>query len=212
MSEDKAPATPAVVVVWGDSIAASGWPAIAERSHNVALNRGRPIQVINVGVGGMPAARARVQFDDVVRPHQPVIVIIQFGFNDLRYDGSRGPLPISTVDEFTEHIAGMVKQCQDELNATVLVFGNHTPTRPQTLGTGETLMQLSATYNHASRVAAERHGAAYLDMAAATQSCGARPLDITNEDGVHLSEYGKHTYGAAAASAIAAVLYKQESQ
>ena len=46
------------------------------------------------------AAQAREEFAASVLLHRPDVVIIQFGLNDLRFDGSRGHLPISTPEEF----------------------------------------------------------------------------------------------------------------
>ncbi len=74
-------------MVWGDSIAASGWPQQVEFIYNVALNTGRAVRVINSGVGGKPASHARNEFDTKVAQHKPEVVFIQFGFNDMRYDG-----------------------------------------------------------------------------------------------------------------------------
>ena len=47
------------VVVWGDSIAAGGWPQAMEFIFNVVCNTGTSIRVVNSGQGGNPAAQAR---------------------------------------------------------------------------------------------------------------------------------------------------------
>jgi lysophospholipase L1-like esterase len=96
------------VVVWGDSIAASGWPQLMEHTFNSCCNTGVSIRVVNSGKGGNPAARAVREFNASVLAHRPAVVFIQFGFNDQRFDGSRGTRPISTPTEFRSHLAEMI--------------------------------------------------------------------------------------------------------
>lgn len=194
------------IVVWGDSIAASGWPELVERTFNVALNTGRPIKVTNKGVGGMSAAAARSQFDQAIAPHAPDLVIIQFGLNDQRHDGSRGALPLSTVDEFEEHLTEMVRACRDEIKAKVVVLGNHKTRRLHGMPTGLTYDETRARYSEAAKRAAKNMNVRYRDMAAAFEEAGEPHTAIVSEDGVHLSPFGLQAYAAVVADEVMRVI------
>lgn len=209
MSNKLDPAAPAptpspfVVVVWGDSIAAAGWPDRTEFVHNVVLNAGRSIKVINMGVGGMPACTAKKDFEERVARHKPNLVIIQFGFNDQRSTGSRPDgLPLSTPEEFNGHMQGMIKRCKEELGARVVVFGNHRPRSVLRMLNGLTYPQTADLYREESRKAAAAQGVRYVDMSVETTAGGLPWTEVVNEDGVHLSAAGLNTYAGVAASVI----------
>ncbi len=196
----EAPA-PFIVVVWGDSIAAAGWPDRSEFVHNVCQNAGRAVKVINMGVGGMPAATAKTQFEERVARHEPDLVIIQFGFNDLRSDGRRANgLPLSTPEEFNGHLQEMIKRCKDELSARVVVFGNHRPKSILRLLSGLTYPQTTALYREESKKAAAAQGVRYVDMSVETIAGGLEWTEVVNEDGVHLSQAGINTYAGIASN------------
>ncbi|MCE9589283.1 MAG: SGNH/GDSL hydrolase family protein [Planctomycetes bacterium] len=196
------PNEPWVVVVWGDSIAASGWPQQVEFSHNVAQNTGQTIRMVNSGIGGMPAAKAREQFDEKVAAHKPNVVIIQFGFNDMRHDGSRGALPLSTPDEFQAHLEHMATRCMKELNAKVLVYGNHRANRITILPTGLAYDQARAVYTDRAEAAARNAGAVFLDMAKVFQLGETPWTALVNDDGVHLTGAGQTAYVSVTSTAI----------
>lgn len=202
--DPKAPAPvadPFIVVVWGDSIAAAGWPDRSEFVHNVCVNAGRPVKVINMGVGGMPAATAKTQFQERVARHEPDLVLIQFGFNDLRSDGKRpNGLPLSTLEEFNAHIQEMVKRCREELHARVVVLGNHRPRSVLRLLSGLSYSDTAALYREESRKAAHAQGVRYIDMSVETIAGGLPWTDVVNEDGVHLSPAGINTYAGIASN------------
>lgn len=193
---------PFVVVVWGDSIAAQKWPEQAEHLHNVALNTGRAIQVVNKGVGGMPAAVARGQFDTAVRPHRPHLIIIQFGFNDLRHDGTRGALPLSTPEEFEDHLTAMTAAGRDQAGAQMLLYGNHRARSLVTLPTGRGYDETRALYNGCVKRVAARMGVRFRDMAETFERAGVPYTEVVCEDGVHLSPFGVQAYAAVAAGDI----------
>lgn len=197
---------PCTVLVWGDSIAASGWPQQTEFIHNVVLNTGRPIRVVNKGVGGLPAAAACRQFNDTVLPERPAIVILQFGFNDLRHDGSRGDLPISTPDEFEAHLMAMVRMCREQAGAEVIVFGNHRARTLLIMPSGRGYDETRAQYNSVAERVAKRMGVRYCDMAAVLSAAGLRTEEIVCEDGVHLTPVGIRAYAQIAANEIVRVL------
>jgi len=196
------PSEPCVVVVWGDSIAASGWPQQMEFTYNVALNTGRSIRVINSGVGGKPASHARDEFDAKVAQHKPEVVFIQFGFNDMRYDGSRGALPLSTPEEFEGHMTHMVKRCKEELGAKVIVFGNHRVNRCTVLPSGLRYEQARAEYNVRARAAARASGAPWIDMSQVLALEETHWTTLVSDDGVHLSGAGLKAYASAGATAV----------
>ncbi|HVF10719.1 MAG TPA: SGNH/GDSL hydrolase family protein [Abditibacteriaceae bacterium] len=204
-----APATvkPLTVVVWGDSIAAGSgalqWPAIAERMCNLTLNTGRPVRVINAGISGLPAATARTQFAQKIMANAPDVVIIQFGFNDLRYDGSRGNAPISTLAEFEAHLTDMVARCRDEAHARVIVFGNHRTRVNLVLPSGRTYDEARADYALIAQKVAARAKVSYHDLAQELKVEGTMWTDFLADDGVHLSPLGFNAYGRFAANVIA---------
>jgi lysophospholipase L1-like esterase len=194
------------VVVWGDSIPASGpnsWPEVAEFVHNNIINSGRSIKVINSSVGGKPAARAKHEFEERVAQYQPDLVFIQFGFNDMRYDGKRGNKPISTVPEFGEHMREMIQDCQ-ELGAKVIVFGNHRPATVLTMPDGKAHAEKIMEYNEAAQQVALACKTTYYDMSK-LEIPGGTWRDLVCDDCVHLSEFGRNVYGQFAASKIQAL-------
>lgn len=197
---------PCTVLVWGDSIAASGWPQQTEFIYNVVQNTGRSIRVVNKGVGGLPAATACGQFNSTVLPERPDIVIIQFGFNDLRYDGSRGGLPISTPDEFGAHLADMIRMCRERAGAHVIVFGNHRARSLLILPSGIGYDKTRAQYNAVAQGVAKSAGVRFCDMAEMFAVAGLCTEDIVNEDGVHLSAQGLRAYAQIAANEIMRIL------
>lgn len=182
------------IVVWGDSIAGTlpkPWPELMEFMFNACLNTGRLVKVINSGICGMPASRAKKQFHESVAVHAPDMVLIQFGFNDLRYDGSRGNKPLSTPAEFRQHIADMINDCR-KVNAAVLVVGNHRPFSFAVMPDGVTYGETAALYNRMAREAAEENSADFIDMS--ELDIGGMHFRELVADGVHLSEMGKRLY------------------
>ncbi len=196
---------PYTVVVWGDSIAASGWPQKTEFILNVALNLGRTVRVVNEGVGGMPAAKARHLFEEKIRPHAPDLVIVQFGFNDARYDGSRDRLPISTLPEFRDHLAAMIGACR-QVGAEVLVFGNHPARRIHRMPDGRPAADVYAEYARMAGTTARERGVRFFSLADGFAAVGWAADDFLSEDGVHLSPRGLEGYAQMAADQIQSVM------
>jgi lysophospholipase L1-like esterase len=191
------------VIVWGDSIPASGpdsWPEAAEFVYNNLTNTGRPVKVINSSVGGKPAARARDEFEERVAKYNPDLVFIQFGFNDMRYDGKRGNKPISTIPEFSDHLRAMIEDCR-EIGAKVIVIGNHRPATVLTMPDGKTHAEKTREYNEAARQTAFASKAVYFDISE-QEVPGNSYRELVCEDCVHLSEFGRHIYGQFAANLI----------
>lgn len=201
---------PFVVVVWSDSIGAGDqqhqWPALVETFCNVALNTGRIVKVLNESAGGMPAARARHEFESRVLRHSPDLVVIQFGFNDLRHDGSRGAQPISTPEEFGEHVTDMILKCRERTGSRVVIFGNHRARSALVMPGGLTYDETRARYNAAARQAAEAAGVPFYDMAVELKAPEADWKDFVCADGVHLSPLGCHAYAWFAASLVSRLM------
>lgn len=194
--------TPVTVVVWGDSIAASGWPQLLEFAFNVCSNTGTPIRVVNSGRGGNPAARARHEFLQSVLIHRPHVVFIQFGFNDQRFDGSRGARPISTPAEFARHLAEMIRLCREEAGAEVIVLGNHRTLVTMNLPSGLGYDDAAAVYRQRASAVAAAAGVRFVDMSAALAHPDIPYTRLLADDGVHLSEMGKTHYARLAANEL----------
>lgn len=197
---------PYTVVVWGDSIAAGtgemNWPELCQGFLNVVINTGRPAKVINAGVCGKPATYARQEFSERIAPHAPDLVIIQFGFNDIRHDGTRGELPLGTPDEFAESLQDMIQSCREEASAQVVVLGNHRPHANLTMPTGLSYDEARVKYNEIAHAIAERSGAAYYDMSQVVSASDFCYKEIVCEDGVHLSKIGFHFYAGFVAGVV----------
>jgi len=203
--------TPLTVVVWGDSIAAGSaelqWPALAERTCNLVLNTGQTVRVVNEGVGGKPASHARHEFEERVLAHKPALVFIQFGFNDLRYDGSRGDKPLSTPAEFEEHLRDMVRSCRELAGAKVVLFGNHRTQLNLTMPGGKSYDEMRVEYDVVVRRVAANLQVPYYDLSEELKVPGASWTELLADDGVHLSPLGYHAYGRFAAGVIRGELF-----
>jgi lysophospholipase L1-like esterase len=196
-----------VVVVWGNSIPAGNgdlarsWPMRAETIFNVAVNTGRSIKVYNEGVCGMSAARGCQEFETRVQKHHPDLSIIQFGFNDLRYDGSRGNLPLSTLEEFEKHLERMVCDCREQANTKVVLFGNHRSRSFLEMPTGLSYDATRIRYNQVASAVAEKMKVQYIDMSEALTPIESWK-DYICEDSVHLSQIGTSAYACVTVNVI----------
>ncbi len=193
---------PFVVLVWGDSIAASGWPALAERYFNVVLNTGRPIRVINKGVPGLCTTGARQLFEKSVMSEKADLVIMQFGLNDARHAGVRGPLPLATPEEFERNLFAMIRAVRARMKARVVLFGNHATRSFLKLPTGLPYDKARACYNAASRRVGLRERVPYHDMSKVLAAFGLGTHEVVSDDGVHLSPLGQRAYAQFAANLI----------
>jgi len=184
------------IVVWGDSIAAQGeltWPTMMQLYFDVAVHPNCRVEVINEASCGMPAATAVGQYEDRIAIHQADFVVIQFGFNDLRYDGSRPGLPISTEDEFYSHLSLMLEKCHAS-NAKVLFVANHQPFSVVKMPNGISYCQTVEAYNAKMEELASVSHISYLDMSKELASAGLNKRECVVADGVHLSETGIYAY------------------
>lgn len=134
--------------------------------------------------------------------NHPDLVLIQFGFNDIRYDGSRVDKPISTVQEFESHVSEMIALCRNEAKAAVVVLGNHRTRMNLILPSGLQYDKARIEYNRASRRAARKAGVPFHDMSEELMVPETRWSEYVCEDGVHLSPLGYHAYGRRVANII----------
>lgn len=200
------------VVIWGDSICCtppgSCWGDILQGIFTASYNPGCTLNVVNSGVGGMPARVAVTQFQEKVAAFEPDLVIICFGMNDMRYTGSRPGLPISTPDEFEGFMDTMIRQCRG-IGAEVLVLGYHLPDTFGTLPGGKTRAELTKIYNTSSKKVAGKNQADFIDISQVDLH-GAHPRDTVVGDGVHLNDYGARVYYGTVASWLAAYCMKHD--
>lgn len=82
------------IVCFGDSVT-EGVPQVHEEDTFVSLVERRldrraaqiePVVCVNSGVGGENTAEGLARIDEAVLDHQPNLVIIEFGLNDIRYE------------------------------------------------------------------------------------------------------------------------------
>lgn len=186
------------VVVWGDSIAANNnqpnaWPTICQQLLQVVAYPGVPIAIHNEGVCGKPASQAVTEFSTRIQPHAPDLVIIQFGFNDLRYDNVHAGQPLSTLEAFEAHLTTMTRQCREETHAKVILVANHRPRRYITMPNGMTYGQTLLAYNNVTQCVAEAEGTCFCNIIESL-SPHYDWKELVCNDGVHLSPIGNTAY------------------
>lgn len=95
------PAGPCRVVALGDSWTAGDTATTPEReSYLEELARQRPeLLITNAGVGGNTVTQLRARFETDVAPHNPAVVIIQVGTNDV-YSPSSSVFDPNALDNF----------------------------------------------------------------------------------------------------------------
>lgn len=205
---------PFTVVVWGDSIAAGNdemnWPDIAQSCLDAVINTGQPVKIINAAICGMPASKACSEFSERIAPHNPNLVFIQFGFNDIRHDGSRGELPLTTPDEFADCLRTMIQNCRQKLSAEVCLLGNHKPHVNLLMPTGLTYDESRIKYNKIAQAIAEETGMTYHDISQVIEKSDFSYKEIVCNDGVHLSKRGYNFYGRFIAEIIRSFLTDQK--
>lgn len=112
----------ATVLVMGDSISAAfgletqqGWVALLS---NKLTTKSTEFKVVNASVSGETTAGGLARFPDLLRKHQPQIVIIELGGND----GLRG----LSLEYMAHNLTTMLQQAQEQ-DATVLLLGMRLP-------------------------------------------------------------------------------------
>ena len=104
-----APSLDAQVVCFGDSITKRGYPEI--------LGQLLGVETINAGVAGNNTSQAlrRTQLDVFI--HNPEVVVIFFGTNDLRVDSERVYV---AVPQYITNLETIIAECQSQGARVVL--------------------------------------------------------------------------------------------
>lgn len=112
------------IVCFGDSVTQGlpsvpvedTFPALLERRLNFNIGDDEePITVINAGVGGHTSAEGLARFEDDVVAHQPFLVPVEFGLNDIRPE----PGKLLQLDEFEGKLHEIYHRCT-QLGAKVI--------------------------------------------------------------------------------------------
>jgi len=82
------------IVCFGDSVTQGvphvaledTFPRILERRLNARRGELERLHCVNSGVGGENTAEGLARFDAAVARHEPLLVIVEFGLNDIRYE------------------------------------------------------------------------------------------------------------------------------
>jgi lysophospholipase L1-like esterase len=91
------------VVCFGDSITKRGYDAIISKTWDV--------DTVMAGVAGNSTAQALRRMSQDVLEHNPDIVVILFGTNDLRVDA---PKVYVTVDDYKKNLETMIDACTQQ--------------------------------------------------------------------------------------------------
>ncbi len=207
------------IVCFGDSVT-QGTPHVPiedafasllqRRLSRIAQPHGMTASVINSGHGGETSAEGLARFDSDVEAHDPHIVTVEFGLNDIRWEEHKK----TTEEQFAENLRKIHRRCSD-LGARV-IFMTPNPVINRLHRSWETdhyadyggCNQKVAAYAEVVReVAAEMDVAlcdinrSFIDLALSHQFDGAcldyRDLMVLSgylrrEDGVHPTVHGQH--------------------
>ncbi|MFV0443749.1 MAG: GDSL-type esterase/lipase family protein [Planctomycetaceae bacterium] len=125
------------VVAFGDSTTAArgALPVYADILSRELTVSGRPVRVINAGVGGNQTDQARARFDHDVLSHKPAAVIIQFGINDAAVDVWRDPPatePRVSLPAYEQNLRHFIEVLSRQQVDVVLMTPNPLRWTPQT--------------------------------------------------------------------------------
>lgn len=110
------------IVVFGDSLSAAygiqpntGWVALLE---NKLKSQNSAYKVVNASISGETTSGGLTRFDQMLKMHQPNIVVIELGAND----GLRG----LSLSEMQSNLNSMITKAKAK-NATVMLLGMKIP-------------------------------------------------------------------------------------
>ncbi|MEJ2794508.1 arylesterase [Iodobacter sp. LRB] len=122
VSMASAQAAAPLILVFGDSLSAgyglaasAAWPALLDQD---LAKQGKSWRVVNASVSGETTAGGLTRFPQILKTHQPKIVLLQLGAND----GLRG-LPLA---EMEKNLASMIKMAKAS-GAKVHLIGMQMP-------------------------------------------------------------------------------------
>lgn len=114
------------IVCFGDSVTQGTphvppedtFPALLERRINLSFaDEQGHVTVVNSGVGGENTAEGLARFETAVAAHQPDIVTIEFGLNDIRPE----PAKLVKPPEFAANLREIITRCR-EVGAEVILM------------------------------------------------------------------------------------------
>jgi len=117
------------IVCFGDSVTQGTphvpiedtFPALLERRIDLSCDdRGLEVKVVNSGVGGENTAEGLARFEDAVEAHEPDIVTIEFGLNDIRPEPGKLVEPL----QFAENLKRIIDRCWDLDAESILMTPN----------------------------------------------------------------------------------------
>ncbi len=111
-----------VVVAFGDSVTLGARPGVAEeatfraRAAAALARAGRPVTMINAGVGGSSTAHGLARMETDVLAHRPDVVVLMFGLNDACLIAPGGALldgPRLSVAEYRANLGSMLDRLEE---------------------------------------------------------------------------------------------------
>ena len=190
----------ATVVCFGDSI--------TNRGYYKTLSHLLGVRTINAGVGGHSSAQGLRRIKQDVLDHQPDVVVILFGTNDMRVDSPKVYVPAA---QYRKNLRAMVDACA-ELGARVVLctpppieadtyFTRHKKEDFDKHGGLEKLLQ---DYHAAAQAVAARQGLPIVDLYTVLR----REPEWLSKDGVHPSPQGNSILAKHIAEAVTPLLPK----
>jgi lysophospholipase L1-like esterase len=199
MSRVDRPAGPyrKMVVLGESTVQGGGWLRSNDERYADILHKlleeaqEQPIEYINAGIGGSVIAPTSVGYehsmkpsaaerlDDAVLAHNPDLVIIAYGLNDMR-----SGMP---VERFRAELASILDRVDARLKAQVVlvsVYYMHTFNNFPPFDVGST--QITLAYNDAIRELAEQRNMVYADV----YSAEAPAKHVVHQDSVHANKLG----------------------
>jgi lysophospholipase L1-like esterase len=187
---------PHTVVAFGDSITHGAafpeeerWTAVVE----TRLRReGHPCRVCNAGIGGNTTAQGLARMEQDVLAHAPMLVLVEFGFNDCHL--ANGTAPRTPLAEFRHNQRRIGRAIAERTGATVVYIANHPTLLFDTKADGRTYEASNEVYNRTTRVIAAELDWPLLDMHRLFGRRGSPLVRLLTEDGLHLSAEGNREY------------------
>jgi lysophospholipase L1-like esterase len=186
------------VVCFGDSITNRGYYKILEKLLDV--------EAINAGKGGHSSAMGLRRLQTDVIAHEPDVVVVLFGTNDLRADSERVFVP---VVKYKEHLQTMVAACRKHGSKVVLCtlppideqkfFTRHERGPFEAIGGFSSVVQ---SYCNAAREVAKELDIPLVDL----NHLLAQQPEWLSQDGVHPSEIGTKLIAEHIAKAVKEVI------
>ncbi len=215
---------PIKIICYGDSITASGWPAILGQK----LNQPTPnrYQVINRGQSGDTSVGAYYRMRDQILPELPAIMLIEFGINDSNSPFWGNILRVSPA-EYRQKMTAICQTIQQRGGYPIFII-NHPIVLPDLSkvggderrrqkvraywtepGNGQSPIINLQNYNNIVRDIAKKCNAPTIDLPAIMARDQIDLPDLLADDGVHLTDQGKEIYASLVYRRLNAILSQQ---